>query len=86
MTLDARVAEQARKLYLAGAVKAVVDRAPELTDDQRAKIKAILSPAVAADETMVATKDAGAPGTRVPGRRDHPAAAKTKRGRSHATP
>jgi hypothetical protein len=32
------------------------------------------------------TEDNGAPGTRVPGRRDHPAAAKTKRGRPHATP
>jgi hypothetical protein len=29
---------------------------------------------------------ADAPGTWGPGRRDHPAAAKTKRGRSHATP
>jgi hypothetical protein len=32
------------------------------------------------------TEHADAPGTRVPGRRDHPAAAKTKRGRSHAAP
>jgi hypothetical protein len=37
--------EQARKLYLAGAVKAVVDRAPELTDEQRARIRAILQAA-----------------------------------------
>jgi hypothetical protein len=36
--------EQARKLYLAGAVKAVVDRAPELTDEQRARIRATLQP------------------------------------------
>jgi hypothetical protein len=28
----------------------------------------------------------GAPGTRGPGRRDHPAAAKQAKGRSHATP
>jgi hypothetical protein len=27
-----------------------------------------------------------APRTRMPGRRDHPAAARTKRGQSHATP
>jgi hypothetical protein len=37
--------EQARKLYLAGAIKAVVDRAPELTDEQRARIRAILQAA-----------------------------------------
>jgi hypothetical protein len=78
--------EQARKLYLAGAVKAVVDRAPELTDDQRAKIRAILLPALPADEADVPAEDNDAPGTRVPGRRDHPAAAKKQRGRSNATP
>jgi hypothetical protein len=34
----------------------------------------------------VRPEDNGAPRTRGPGRRDHPAAAKTNRGRSHATP
>jgi hypothetical protein len=60
---------------LAGAVKAVVDRAPELTDDQRARIRAIL---LAAPETLPLPKHDGAPGTRMPGRRDHPAAAAGK--------
>jgi hypothetical protein len=32
-----------RKAYLVGAVKAVVDRAPELTDGQKARIRAALS-------------------------------------------
>jgi hypothetical protein len=67
------------------AVKAVVDRAPELTDDQRARIRAILLPAVPTAETLVPTEYDDGPGTRR-GRRDHLAAAKTKRGRSHATP
>jgi hypothetical protein len=61
--------EQARKLYLAGAVKAVVDRAPELTDDQRARIRAILLPVVVADETEPLTEDNDAPETRDPERR-----------------
>jgi hypothetical protein len=34
--------ELGRKAYLTGAVKAVVDRAPELTEDQKARIRAIL--------------------------------------------
>jgi hypothetical protein len=67
------------------AVKAVVDRAPELTDDQRAKIRAILLPALPAVEAAVPIECNGAPGTRGPRRRDHPTAAKTKRGRSYAT-
>jgi hypothetical protein len=74
--------EQARTLYLAGAVKAVVDRAPELTDDQRAKIRAILLPALPAVEMLAPTEDDDGPGTRR-GRRDHPAAAKQQKGRGH---
>jgi hypothetical protein len=35
---------------------------------------------------ILAAQHKGAPGTRVPGRRDHPAAAKKQRGRSNATP
>lgn len=37
-----------RKAYLAGAVKAVVDRAPELTPEQAAKLAAIFAPSRAA--------------------------------------
>jgi hypothetical protein len=68
------------------AVKAVVDRAPELTDGQRARIRAILLPALPTAETLAPTEHDGAPGTRGPGRRDHSAAAKEAKGRSHATP
>jgi hypothetical protein len=60
--------EEARKLHLAGAVKAVVDHAPELTDDQRARIRAILLPALPADQVSALTEDDDAPGDR-PGRR-----------------
>jgi hypothetical protein len=54
--------EQAKKLYLAGAVKAVVDRAPELTDDQRARIRAIVALTLPTAETLAPTEDDGGPG------------------------
>jgi hypothetical protein len=63
------------------AVKAIVDRAPELTDDQRARIRAILLPGVPTTETLVPTEYDDGPGTRR-GRRDHLAAAKEAKGRS----
>jgi hypothetical protein len=37
--------ERARKAHLAGAVNAVVARAPELSDAQRAKLQALFAPA-----------------------------------------
>lgn len=37
--------EISRKAYLAGAVKAVVERAPELTPEQAAKLRAVFAPA-----------------------------------------
>jgi hypothetical protein len=37
--------ELARKGHLSGAVKAVVDRAPELSEDQLARIRAVLAEA-----------------------------------------
>jgi hypothetical protein len=49
--------EQARRMHLAGAVKAVVDRAPELTPGQRARIRAILLPVVPSAETLTLTED-----------------------------
>jgi hypothetical protein len=77
--------EQARKLYLAGAVKAVVDRAPELTDDQRAKIRAILLPVLPADEADVPTEDNDGPGTH-PGRRSTDPPPRATKGRGDGTP
>ena len=43
--------ELARHAYLAGAVKAVVSRAPELSPDQRARLRALFAPAVEGAET-----------------------------------
>jgi hypothetical protein len=77
--------EQARKLYLAGAVKAVVDRAPELTDDQRAKIRAILLPALPAAEADMPADDNDGPGTR-PGRRSTVPPPRATKGRGDGTP
>ncbi len=37
--------EHARRMHLAGAVKAVVARAPELTDEQVAKLRGIFTSA-----------------------------------------
>lgn len=41
----ARRREIARQAHLAGAVKAVVDRAPELTPEQTAKLRAVFASA-----------------------------------------
>ncbi|MEV0898370.1 hypothetical protein [Actinoplanes sp. NPDC049802] len=38
--------EQARRAHLAGAVKAVVDRAPELTPEQVSKLRTLFGGAV----------------------------------------
>jgi hypothetical protein len=67
------------------AVKAVVDRAPELTDDQRAKIRAILLPALRADEADVPAEDNGGPGTR-PGRRPTAPPPRATKGRGDGSP
>ncbi|GAA1649189.1 hypothetical protein GCM10009679_62910 [Saccharothrix algeriensis] len=42
--------EHARRAYLVGAVRTVVDRAPELTDDQMARLRALFAPALQAGE------------------------------------
>ncbi|WP_374539488.1 hypothetical protein [Micromonospora aurantiaca (nom. illeg.)] len=47
MTPEAR-RESARRAYLAGAVNAVVARAPELTPDQVARLRAVFAGRVAA--------------------------------------
>jgi hypothetical protein len=69
---------------LAAAVKAVVDRAPKLTNPQRAKLRAILLPALPTAAPTTTEHD-DAPGTRKPGRRGRLAAAMRK-GQTHATP
>mgnify|MGYP004477216747 CR=1 FL=1 len=43
--------ESASKAHLGMAVKAVVDRAPELTEAQRSRLAAIFAPGVAAPAT-----------------------------------
>jgi enoyl-CoA hydratase/carnithine racemase len=45
MTAEQR-RESARRAYLAGAVNAVVARAPELSADQVARLRAVFAPAV----------------------------------------
>jgi hypothetical protein len=67
------------------AVKAVVDRAPELTDDQRARIRAILLPAVPTAETLVPTEYNDGPGTRRGRRSTVPPPHATKGPVHHAT-
>lgn len=46
--------EHARRAYLAGAVNAVVERAPELTPDQAAKLRAIFGTAASTPGRLAA--------------------------------